>query len=213
MMLDSDIETHFENAMPVEVQRRLGVDNNGSRDMSLRVLRVISLCAEQEKEISRLSEKELALAQKVNLQAEIIRSHESQRPPCSPGCYHHQTHPCEKCGRISGYSPVVFNFRIVQELKSEIERLSSEVREWKDKILWCSRVIKDMDGRIEHLKKLLLDAVESRSVEGLSESDMTPSQKIAQLKTCLLQYYDVVKSNPHLGGINADAKILLGIDE
>ncbi len=36
-----------------------------------------------------------------------IREAEGQKPPCSPHCYHHQTHPCEKCGRISGYLPIV----------------------------------------------------------------------------------------------------------
>lgn len=30
----------------------------------------------------------------------------SQKPPCSNHCYHHQTHPCEKCGRISGFIPL-----------------------------------------------------------------------------------------------------------
>jgi len=26
-------------------------------------------------------------------------------PPCSQGCYSHQSHPCENCGRISGRIP------------------------------------------------------------------------------------------------------------
>jgi len=29
----------------------------------------------------------------------------SPHPPCSSGCYHHRTHPCERCGRIGGLPP------------------------------------------------------------------------------------------------------------
>lgn len=32
----------------------------------------------------------------------------SQQPPCHRTCYHHQTHPCERCGRINGYLPSVW---------------------------------------------------------------------------------------------------------
>ncbi len=33
----------------------------------------------------------------------------SQSTPCSRTCYHHQTHPCENCGRINGYLPSVWH--------------------------------------------------------------------------------------------------------
>ncbi len=32
----------------------------------------------------------------------------SQQQPCSKNCFHHQTHPCEECGRINGYLPSVW---------------------------------------------------------------------------------------------------------
>ncbi len=32
----------------------------------------------------------------------------SQDMPCSAACFHHQTHPCEHCGRINGYLPSVW---------------------------------------------------------------------------------------------------------
>ena len=41
------------------------------------------------------------------LEAEIVDL-KSQKPPCSANCYHHQTHPCENCGRINGYLPSVW---------------------------------------------------------------------------------------------------------
>lgn len=46
----------------------------------------------------------------------------SQAPPCGPTCYHHQTHPCEDCGRISGYLPVVLKDAENKRLRAEIQR-------------------------------------------------------------------------------------------
>jgi hypothetical protein len=39
--------------------------------------------------------------QQINYLEEKLRT----RPPCSQGCYSHQSHPCENCGRISGKIP------------------------------------------------------------------------------------------------------------
>lgn len=36
---------------------------------------------------------------------ESIKIGFDQRPPCSPGCYSHVTHPCESCGRLMGHIP------------------------------------------------------------------------------------------------------------
>lgn len=49
--LERQIETHFEMLMPIETQQRLGVDNNQSRDMQLRVMRVIAHCSDIEKRL------------------------------------------------------------------------------------------------------------------------------------------------------------------
>jgi len=46
---------------------------------------------------------QLAAAQ---AELELLRS---QKPPCNKNCYHHQTHPCEDCGRINGYLPSVWH--------------------------------------------------------------------------------------------------------
>jgi hypothetical protein len=40
---------------------------------------------------------------------EKIRNLEKQldpQEPCSIGCFSHQSHPCEKCGRIFGMIPI-----------------------------------------------------------------------------------------------------------
>lgn len=47
----------------------------------------------------------------------------SQRPPCSATCYHHQTHPCERCGRINGYLPKVWQNKQQAERIKELEGL------------------------------------------------------------------------------------------
>lgn len=61
-----------------------------------------------------------------------------QREPCSPGCYHHQTHPCEGCGRISGYLPNVSwmakNARLEAQLAAHKHWLN-ENRERGDEII------------------------------------------------------------------------------
>ena len=46
-------------------------------------------------------------------QQKELKKLKSQYPPCSPMCYHHQTHPCEKCGRINGYLPREEKFKEV----------------------------------------------------------------------------------------------------
>ena len=61
------------------------------------------------------------------LLAEIDRL-TSQKPPCSPNCYHHQTHPCEQCGRIGGYLPVVLRDKDVERLREALEKMFNEFR-------------------------------------------------------------------------------------
>jgi hypothetical protein len=48
----------------------------------------------------------------------------SQRQPCSASCYHHQSHPCEKCGRINGYLPKVWQEK---ELQAKLETMSDAI--------------------------------------------------------------------------------------
>jgi len=56
-----------------------------------------------------------------------LKDLQSQRPPCSHTCYHHQTHPCEKCGRINGYLPAIWakyqQAERIEQLEKIIEQL------------------------------------------------------------------------------------------
>lgn len=60
-----------------------------------------------------LSELRISEAENKELSEEIVQliaANEllkEQQPPCSSTCYHHQTHPCEQCGKINGY-PLVW---------------------------------------------------------------------------------------------------------
>lgn len=48
------------------------------------------------------------------------------KSPCShPGCYSHQSHPCEICGRISGFLPKEEEYII----KTRIEVLKEIIKE------------------------------------------------------------------------------------
>lgn len=51
MSLEQDIEIHLEMLMPIELQQKLGVDDNGLRDMGQRVMRIIRDCAETHEQL------------------------------------------------------------------------------------------------------------------------------------------------------------------
>lgn len=42
-----------------------------------------------------------------------------RRSPCSPGCYYHRTHPCERCGRIGGILPTAQQLDTPRQGKQE----------------------------------------------------------------------------------------------
>lgn len=50
---------------------------------------------------------------------------ENIAPPCSPHCYNHVTHPCEKCGRLQGRKAKRYSELVVEvaEKDKEIARL------------------------------------------------------------------------------------------
>ncbi len=56
---------------------------------------------------------------------------EEVTPPCSPGCYNHVTHPCEKCGRIQGripaYSPALLQECVRRAQREEELRLQLRI--------------------------------------------------------------------------------------
>lgn len=83
----SSIKTHIEMLIDPEEQERIGADEQPQRDLQQRVMRIFA------------AYNDLLLENK-NLK--------SQKEPCEYTCYHHQTHPCEKCGRINGYLPSIW---------------------------------------------------------------------------------------------------------
>jgi len=54
--LTQQINTHFEMLMSKELQQEIGCDDTNSRDMQLRVMRVIGRCSDQADTIKRLKE-------------------------------------------------------------------------------------------------------------------------------------------------------------
>jgi ribosomal protein L37E len=79
----------------------------------------------------------------------------SQKPPCGANCYHHQTHPCEKCGRISGYLPVVWKDKLVAQNSERITKLKGQVADLDGAIRHAVKLQSDKDKRIDELEEIL----------------------------------------------------------
>lgn len=92
------------------------------------------MCYEDEKYIKHLENELERLASKysqVNTNPEY-----PDGVPCEhPGCFSHRTHPCEKCGRISGINPRIWMMG-VEGVKWERVTIDNDNwdRQWADSL-------------------------------------------------------------------------------
>jgi len=112
----------FVLGVTVEYQRRPGgrVEVIEALRREMNAAKFDAVVANGQLQAAKAGEKVMAaVTNELILQNERFKS---QQPPCCAECYHHQTHPCEKCGRINGYPPSVWlNLTAGKEKKGEGE--------------------------------------------------------------------------------------------
>ena len=110
--------------------------------------------------------------------------------PCSPTCFHHVTHPCEKCGRILGVDKPTWKQLETKlaEARAEIERLSSRDGNAKHELVYYDGDNPFAREKLEHIDFGVCDnqyVLESHLLNNTLEKVKAKDKLIEQMREAL----------------------------